>query len=329
MYDFLTVGSVTRDVSFFTDQGLIIDNHQDVLRQQVLAFELGAKIVVDNFYYSCGGGAANSAVCLSNFGLKVACLAPVGDDHNGQLIIDNLKERGVASKLIQKIKGQVSSFSFVLVTPSGERIIFIQRGANIRLTIGPSERAAISQAKNIYIASLAGAWRPKLKAVLSGLKPAQKVFWNPGSNQLAGGLEDLSSFLKKITVLSVNQDEATELVMRSQAYSKKNRAFLNDPANLLKAIQATGPQIVLITRGPEGVLAYDGQKIYDYPVVKEQKRVDATGIGDIFNSSFAAGFHYYQGDIDRALHLALKNAAAKVSHQGAQNGLLDKRALKF
>ena len=49
MYDFLTVGSVTRDISFFSDEGLVLDNRHDLLRQQVLAFELGAKIVVEDF----------------------------------------------------------------------------------------------------------------------------------------------------------------------------------------------------------------------------------------------------------------------------------------
>ncbi len=156
MYDFLTVGSVTRDISFFSDEGLVLDNRHDLLRQQVLAFELGAKIVVEDFYYSFGGGAANSAVCLANFGMKVACLAPVGDDLNGQLILGNLRQRGVSTRLMQKVKGEASSFSFVLVTPSGERIIFVQRGANNRLQVGAAERQAVSRSKNIYIASLAG-----------------------------------------------------------------------------------------------------------------------------------------------------------------------------
>ena len=260
--------------------------------------------------------------------MKVACLAPVGDDLNGQLILGNLRQRGVSTRLMQKVKGEASSFSFVLVTPSGERIIFVQRGANNRLQVGAAERQAVSRSKNIYIASLAGVWQPKLKALLSKLKPEQRVFWNPGSNQIAGGLDELGGLLPKISVFSVNQDEAIELVMRSAAYKKKKRAFFNNSKNLLQAIRAAGPRLVLITRGPEGVLAYDGQKFYDYPILKEQKRVDATGLGDVFNSSFAAGYHYYQEDIDKALRLALKNAAAKVSQRGAQNGLLDKQVLE-
>ena len=328
MYDFITVGGTTRDISFFTDQGLVIDNHHDLLRQQVLAFELGAKIKVESFYYSYGGGAANSAVCLANFGFKTACLAPVGNDQNGQLIIKNLKSRGVLTSLVKTIKGHQSGSSFILISPSGERIIFAQRGANSQFKISTKDKVTLKTTKNIYIASLAGDWRDNLVKLLAGVTKEQKVFWNPGTTQLLAGLEGLEKFLKKITVLAFNQDEATELVIRSAAYKKKNRAFLNDPANLLRVIQSAGPDIVMITRGPDGVMVYDGKKIYNQPVKKEKKRVDSTGVGDIFNSSFAAGFHYFDGDISKALDLALKNAASKVAHLGAQDGLLDKRVLK-
>lgn len=322
MYDFITIGGTTRDISFFTDQGLVLDNSQDVLRQKMLGFELGAKIKVEKFYYSFGGGAANSAVCLANFGFRTACLAPVGDDHNGRLIKDNLRARGVSARLVQTVKGHESGSSFVLIAPSGERIIFAQRGANSQLVIGSSQLDSVRQAKNIYIASLAGAWEANLKKVFRVIRPEQKVFWNPGMTQLLGGLEGLNGFLKKVTVLAINQDEATELVVRSAAYKKKGRAFLDEPENLLKAIHAAGPRLVVITRGPDGVIAYDGQMVYRRAVIKEKKKVDSTGVGDIFNSTLAAGLELYQGDADKAIGLALRNAAAKVAHLGAQNGLI-------
>lgn len=47
-----------------------------------------------------------------------------------------------------------------------------------------------------------------------------------------------------------------------------------------------------------------------------------TGVGDAFNSTFAAGLNLYQGDIKKSLHLAAKNTASKIAHFGAQNGLI-------
>jgi len=322
MYDFVTIGGTTRDISFFTEQGLIIKNKKDILRQEVLAFELGAKIKVENFYYSYGGGAANTAVCLANFGFRTACLAPVGDDQNGKFIIHNLLARHVSTRLIEKVKGYESSASFILIHPSGERIIFAQRGANSQLSITQEKLRVLKKAKNIYIASLAGNWLLNLRKIFLGVTAGQKVFWNPGMTQLIGGLDGLGPFLKKVTVLAMNKDEATEFVMRTPGFNKKKRAYLDKTENLLTAIHGFGPKIALITLGPDGVMAYDGQKFYRRAVFKEKKRVDSTGVGDIFNSTFAAGLNLFEGDIDKALHLALQNAAAKVAHLGAQNGLI-------
>ncbi|MFA5131352.1 MAG: carbohydrate kinase family protein [Patescibacteria group bacterium] len=327
-YDFITIGGATRDISFFTGQGVIINNKKDILRQQLIGFEIGAKIKVDKFYYAYGGGATNAAVCLANFGLKTACLANVGKDENGALIIRNLNKHKVETKLMKVSPAEASGSSFILIEPSGERIIFGSRGANRELQLKADDLKALKQTANIYLASLSGAWRKTLENIFSVVgAQGPKIYWNPGSSQYVGGLKKLAPFLKKTTVFALNKDEATELVMSSEKHRKLNRSFLDKEENLLAIIKSFGPEIVMITLGGDGVVAYDGQKIYRHKIIKEKKRVDTTGIGDVFNSSFAAGYAQ-TGNIDFALNLGLKNAAAKVSHLGAQNGLIVKKLLK-
>lgn len=166
VYDFIAVGGATRDISFFTDQGLLLDNRRDLLRQTLLAFEYGAKIRVDKFYYTYGGGAANAAVNLANFGFKSACLAAVGADENGRAIIKNLKSRGVSTKLLKVLNDQDSGFSFILIS-EGERIIFTERGANGLLAINNSDLKILANTKNIYLSSLSGNWLDILKKVFT------------------------------------------------------------------------------------------------------------------------------------------------------------------
>lgn len=322
MHDFITIGGTTRDISFFTDQGVIMNNKKDILRQQVLAFELGAKIKVDKFYYSYGGGAANSAVCLANFGFKTACLGSVGDDESGKMIIKNLAERRVITSFITKIRGQESGSSFILIDSSGERIIFAQRGANVGLSLNRTQVNAIKKSRNIYIASLSGNWRTNLSQIFSVANSGQGIFWNPGMTQLKKGLSPIVRFLKKVTVIAMNKDEATELIIHSSQHTGLSRAYLDKTKNLLQIIHSYGPKIALITLGPEGAIAYDGKKFYWRAALKDKKRVDSTGVGDIFNSSFAAGLNMFSGDIDKSLLLARRNAAAKVQHLGAHNGLI-------
>jgi ribokinase len=323
MYDFITIGGTTRDISFFTDQGVLLDNKQDILRQKLLAFESGAKIKVDKFYYSYGGGAANAAACLANFDLKTACLAPVGGDHNGRLIVENLKMRQVDTRLVQSVKKEESGSSFILIAPNGERIIFAQRGANNSLAITEKDVSYLRRTKSIYIASLSGEWLSNLRKIFSvvgGSGP--NVFWNPGMTQFLGGADKLRKYLGKTTVLACNKDEALALVLNTNGYRKADQEELNKTENLIKIVHGFGPKIVVITMGSDGVMVYDGQRLYQYGILKETKRVDTTGVGDIFNSSFAAGWTLFQGNIDKAVHLSLQNAAAKVAHIGAQNSLI-------
>ena len=318
-YDFAAIGGATQDISFFTDAGILLDNRRDVLRQKLLAFEQGAKVGIDKFHYTYGGGAANAVVNLANFGFKTVCLAAVGDDAPGEGIRRNLKDRGVSLAGLQVRKKEDSGFSFILISPSGERIIFSQRGANANFSLGRKELAVLKQSRQAYIASLSGDWLPLLRRIFS--LPGLEISWNPGAAQYAAGLEKLAPFIRQTKVFALNQDEAIELVISSKS-RRPSRDFLDRTDNLLREIKSFGPQIVVITQGAKGVAAYDGQKIYRHAILKEKKRLDTTGVGDIFNSSFVAGLSLYDGDINRALALGLRNTASKIGHLGAQNGLI-------
>lgn len=320
IYDFITIGGATQDTSFFTDEGVLLNNSRDVLRQKLLAFEYGAKIRVDKFHHTFGGGGTNTAVVLANLGLRTACLTSVGADEVGKEIISNLNAHKIKTGLVKQNKGEQSGFSFVIISEKGERVIFTHRGANMKLVINKKDLLKLKQSKNIYIASLSGQWEANLRKIFSVTGP--RIYWNPSETQYSAGLKKLSSFLKKTNVLYLNKDEAIEMVLSDGKYKKATNRFLNDANNLLRIIQSYGPEIVVITSGKQGVDVYDGNKFYHRNVIKEKKRVDTTGIGDCFNASFAAGLELYNKKIDKALSLALKNSASKVAHFGAQNGLI-------
>jgi len=88
-YDFVTIGGATRDIAFFTDEGVLIRNKENPfnMRQKLLAFEYGAKIRIDEFINLFGGGASNAAVNLVGLGFKTAAIVEVGDDENGRAIL--------------------------------------------------------------------------------------------------------------------------------------------------------------------------------------------------------------------------------------------------
>ena len=323
-YDFMTIGGATEDITVYTHEGLIIDNPKDILQQRLIAFEFGAKLKVDRAYTTYGGGAANAAVCLAKLGFRVGAMVAVGSDDRGQRVKNNFKSHQVDNRTVQTIKDEGTGFSFLLVGQEHEHVVFSNRAANSKLSAGPKEIKQINTAEWVYMTSLSGRWQSVLANVFKG---KAKVAWNPGHIQLHSGFKAIGKFLKRTTVLSVNQDEALELVVTNPRYKSQDLNFLNKTRNLLSIIKGYGPEVVLVTRGKHGADAYDGKQFYHHDVIRERRRMDTTGVGDAFGSTFTAGLKLFDGDIKRSLYIASKNTASVISEQGAQNGLLTKRSV--
>lgn len=324
-YKIISIGGATRDITFFTKEGILIDNHRDILRQKLLAFEYGAKIQVDNFHNLFGGGATNSAINFARSGFKTACLVCVGDDDSGQQIIKHLKNNKISTELVVVKKNKETGLSCILVSEGGERIIFSNRLANSDLKIEAREKGLLEKSEWLYVASLSGGWLSVARKIFSVSGP--KIAWNPGSLQYQAGIKVLAPFLKRTNILCVNKDEAIELVLSDTTYHGKHPDFLNDVKNLLLILKQTGPEIVVITDGANGADAYNGKNFYHQGIFREKKRIDMTGVGDAFNSSFVIGMSLTKGNIRKSLYLGAKNTASKIAHFGAQNGLVDLRKL--
>lgn len=326
-YDFITIGGATRDIAFFTDAGVLVDSRENPFKmhQKLLAFEYGSKIRIKKFINLFGGGAANAAVNLSGLGFKTAAILEVGNDDNGKEILKNLKRNKVSTALTSVNTEVDSGSSFILITKTGERVIFTTRGANDFLALDEERIEAINQTKNIYIASLTGNWINVLRKVFKHNN--KKIFWNPGSKQLSVGLKGLAPFLKKTYCLMLNREEALSLILSDLENTKRSHLFFEDNNNILELIQSYGPKLVVITDGSKGACFYDGADFYCQKVSKEKKHIDTTGIGDVYNSTFSAGLIFYNGNIIKAARLANRNAANKIAYLGAQNGLLTKKEL--
>lgn len=317
--DFLTIGSLTEDIVFFTPEGLLLDNKKDLLRQKLLAFEYGAKVNIKNYGHYFGGGASNTAVNLAKAGFKVSCLAQTGSDERGSRIIKNLQSFKVNIDNIIVDNKNDSGFSFIL-SNNKDRIIFVYRGSNNFLKIEKRHEKLIKNYKWVYLTSLPDNYLSSLKNLFTF---KNKIAWNPGLNQLSGGYKKIGQFLKKTDIFIVNKDEALELIKNSPGYSSKGYSFLNNISNLLKILKNLGPEKIILTDGTKGAYFYDGENLYHQGITRSQKRVDTTGVGDAFGSTVVGALERFSGDYKKAMLLGVKNTASVVSMSGAQNGLLN------
>jgi sugar/nucleoside kinase (ribokinase family) len=324
-YDVITIGGSTEDINFYVEDYQLLDNQQNPGGNQLLAFDYGTKIDIKKASLTFGGGAANTAVCFASLGLKTAGMITYGNDERGRKIVANLKRRKVDTRLMKRVANDISGFSFIVIGANKDHVAFSHRAANSAMTITKADQKNLKKSPWLFITSLSGNWRPVLDNIFK-IVDGTKVSWNPGELQLKVGHRVLAKYFRKTTVLTMNKDEATQLVMSHTQHTSKSYDFFAITENLLKIIHSWGPEIVVITNGEHGAYAYDGKEVYFQDVIYSKRKEDTTGLGDAFGSSFVTGLILYK-DINKALFLAAHNSAACLSKQGAQNGLLTKHDL--
>ncbi|MFA6594068.1 MAG: carbohydrate kinase family protein [Candidatus Buchananbacteria bacterium] len=310
-FDLITVGGATVDISFYSKEGELVSTGNTV-KQKLLAFEYGAKIVADRVFKTFGGGCSNAAVAAARLGLKTAALCRVGKDDFGKRVLANFTANKVGIGLIKLDDKNPTGFTVILTidNPSKEHIAFVYRGSNIALSDRDLPSLTID-AKWFYVTSLPAAGWQKImdKLVASG----KKIAWNPGNEQLKD-ITAVKKYLKKIEVLIVNHDEALEF--------KK----LKDMKGLLAHLKSLGPRLAVITDGANGAYAIDDKRQY-YMKAKSVKPINTLGVGDAFGSALTSAL-VYDKNIKEALTWGIKNSASVVAHIGAQKGLLTKKEIE-
>lgn len=322
-FDFVTIGSATRDIVYHTNGGVFLPKFEKCGGQDALAFTLGSKFEVNRAYFNYGGGANNVAVSLADFGFKVAPIMALGNDDFGREMIRYLKNKKINTSLIQIVKKESTGISAIISSEQDRRyVLFPYRAANSKL-IFSAEKYKNLKTEWIYLNSLnISGWQKIIDEIIKYKIQHQdiKIHWNPGKWQIKAGKNKIGKLLKLVEVLQVNREEAMSLVV---ADKKLNKSDIN---SAIKAIYNFGPKIVVITDGIYGVYCYDGKKVYKQKA-SEDKPVDTTGAGDSFGSGFVGGLVLFKNDIEKALKAGVFNSGSVVSKFGAQNGLLDKTVL--
>lgn len=342
----ITIGGATQDIFLQQNTSAALQFHQDQSNKNFLLLEEGSKIDLEGLHYASGGGATNSAVSLKRQGFEnVSSFFKIGDDCQGKFIINCLAKENIDIATHVTTDSVPSGTSFILPTPSGDRIVLAYRGANADIQEGDLPFAVIEKHAYLYITPLAG----KSAELLPGLvrrakKSATTIAVNPGSSQLNSNTESLIAALPFIDILILNAKEAQSLfrwfLKNYPTSNPTNATFkqaLESTPNLLNSFYATtahnftltdyvdfiisqGPRIVVVTNGKEGVYVGTNTSLYFHPSIK-LPIINSVGAGDAFGSTFFAGLLHDQS-IEESILRGIINSASVIQHQDAKAGLL-------
>jgi len=314
MFDIVTFGSATRDLFVKSKEFKTLKNKKFITGQG-LCFNLGSKIKIDELFFATGGGGTNAATTFAKQGLKTAYVGRVGKDPGGRTIKEELEKLKIKGFITEDDKKK-TAYSIILVDKKG-RSILSYRGAPHEL-----EKKDIPfnklKSKWFYVAGLSGKSAKVLEPIVDFAKKNNiKIALDPSSSQLKAGLKGLKNVLPKLNVLKLNNEEAARLV--GLPYYKEKEIF--------KKLDKIIGGIIVMTKGPLGIVASDGKYIYRAGIFKEKKYVDRTGAGDAFGSGFIAGLIKTK-KIEEAIRLGSANGTSIVECLGAKNGILNKAQFK-
>lgn len=265
---------------------------------------LGEKFYVDNATFSPGGNAANAAVTFARQDLKTKFISALGDDIVGHAILAALDNENINSAATVLGEGMRTSFSTILLSPSGERTILDYPGT-AKLTLEVIDPEALD-CDWLYVSSLGS-----MKLLGQVMKIAHKnniaIAFNPAHYEL-DHLQECSDLLRYVTLLAVNKEEAQLFVSGTtiQELAKK----------LSQSVQ-----YVLVSDGPRGAVATDGLNMVTAGMYEDVAVIDRTGAGDAFTSGFVAKIA--QGEsLEEAIVFASANSTHVVGRIGAQAGIL-------
>ena len=309
-YDIISIGSATRDVFIGTDDFKSFKSGE-YSSGQAMCFSLGSKLEIKKLVLTSGGGGTNTAVTFARQGFKTACIGVVGKDLNGKEILNELNGEGIDTKYFQEHNDDFTAYSVILVDKSGERTILSYKGEGQHFEAARIPFDEI-QADWLFLDSLGGHYDILEQAVNWAVKNNVKIASNPGTKELAHGLDKLKPLLKNFSIFWVNQEEAAGLL----------GIDINKEEEMFKAMDEIIGGIFVMTKGPEGMVVSDGKNIYRAGVPNSPV-VERTGAGDASCSGFISEY-MCSGDVVKAIQYGTANASSVVTQYGSKAGILKK-----
>lgn len=221
-----------------------------------------------------GGAATYIALASSYFNKPINMVSVVGDDFPEEGL-QNLRNHGANTDGIQIRNGEKTFFWSGKYHNDMNTRDTLATELNVLADFEPKVLDAYQDCEFLMLGNLTPAVQ---MSVINQLKNRPKLvvldtmnFW------MDIALDELKEVLKKIDVLTINDEEARQL---SGEYS------------LVKAAQTIlemGPKYLVIKKGEHGALLFNKESVFFAPALPLEEVFDPTGAGD----SFAGGFIGY------------------------------------
>jgi len=260
-------------------------------------------------FTSPGGKGFNTAIAISNQKKNVYLISEIGKDHEGSIILQNLRKKNVNTSLIYTNPKYQTRRTFLTIDKNGESAAVITRESKGSLSEEDIERMSKRFENTGVCVAQSGL---SLNIALKAFEIAKKK----------GSI----TIFKPFPVYKMNTDEYRNIDIIIP--NRKEALELSGSENIDDAISyflSKGVANVILTLDKEGVVFATKNQKTTYPAPKTNA-VDTTGASDAFIATFAVKL--LEGyDIDYAINAALISVGFFISGFGITDSFVSKETL--
>jgi fructokinase len=226
-----------------------------------------------------GGSVANSIVGLSQLGNEVGFIGKVNNDNLGKKYLDGLEKEKV--KFHNNIKDEKirTGTCLILITPDSERTMCTFLGIAGKISEKDIDEKVIKQSEIIFL---------------------EGYLWDKGDPQNAFNKAIMHSSQSAMSLSDLFCVERHKKYFLDLVKNKLNITFANEQEvmalieakNLKEVIEFAKKtnKLIVITRGENGAIAIQNDKIVECSAEKNLQVRDLTGAGDLFAAGFLHGY---------------------------------------
>ena len=260
-----------------------------------------------NIFYSPGGSAPNTIIACSGLGIDSFIQGKIGNDKFGSIYLDQIKNFGVRSGIIQS-DGATGS-SIVLVTPDGERTMNTHLGLCREFSADDLDMDTLAKSRYLYFTGYM--WdtetqKSALKKAMSVCKKNDiKIVFDVADPFVVNRnkLEFLNMLKNSIDIVFANKPEMEILF--------NNKKIENSVKKIMQYVTSGA-----IKLGEEGAIVFDNDVHYR-TLARPVEVLDTTGAGDMFAAGFLSSLTR-KIPLDRAGKIATYLAGEIIKVNGAQ-----------
>lgn len=273
------------------------------------------EIFLDQLEIKPGGSAANTAVACSRLNLATGFIGAIGNDREGDFLLEDLKKENVDTSQLMKRMDAPTGKCIIITDRKESRHMYAFTGAGNRIDIDEKDTEYILNADILHIADLINV-DPLIRAAeIASTTRSTQVALNPGGLIIGLGYSRIQRLLSLTNIYISSLEEAEKL------YTMKDREAM------VQSLFNEGIETVALTMGKQGCFIANPAEAHMISAFDVKEVVDTTGAGDAFSAGFLYGI-LNRYDLKTCGYCGNAVAALCIQEFGARNGVPTEEELK-